>query len=75
MSNPVKIGHELTVPGRHEARALTDACYHGDCLTFSEPVVVYDRPEGGGREAAYRCPACGHRWVCWWAWPIPWQYR
>lgn len=65
-----RTGHTLTVPGRHEARALTDGCDNPSCdLLPATPVVVYDLPRGGGREAAYRCAACGHRWVCWWAGP------
>lgn len=63
-------GHTLAVPGRHEARALADDCDNPSCRhPLNEPVCVLDLPKRGGREAAYRCTACGHRWICWWGGP------
>lgn len=52
----------LTVPGRHEARAL--ACRCDTCGAVIHAAAVLDR-EDRTREAGYSCP-CGNRWVrCW----------
>lgn len=48
----------LTVPGRHEARALTVRCPL--CASLTRPAVVLDCPDY--RQAGYGC-ACGHRWI------------
>jgi hypothetical protein len=48
-------------------------CFPGDApaaLPAGTPVTV-----GGSLRASYECPACGHRWVCWWdpeaaGWPL-----
>jgi len=69
----VRIGpHHLGVPGRHEAEALTDWCPRPGCMTPVRPVVVLDQVHRGtitGRYGAYRCPACGADWLCWWSAP------
>jgi len=58
---------QLHAPGRHESRALTDCCPDLDCLAYTEPTVVLDRPDADSRLAAYRC-GCGERWLCsWWS--------
>jgi hypothetical protein len=64
--------HQLGVPGRHEADALTDCCPRTSCLTPVRPAAVLDEVHGTkttGRYAAYRCPACDAAWLCWWAAP------
>jgi hypothetical protein len=53
--------HLLTIPGRHESRALTDRCR--GCDRPTEPVAVLDYRDG--RQAAYGC-ICGHRWLSRW---------
>ena len=67
----VQIGaHQLGVPGRHEADALTDCCPRVSCRTDVRPAVVLDEVKNGkvtGRYAAYRCSACDAAWLCWWA--------
>lgn len=66
----VQIGpHQLGVPGRHEADALTDMCPRIDCATYVRPAAVLDEMKGGkciGRIGTYRCPACDAAWLCWW---------
>jgi hypothetical protein len=57
--------HVLAVPGRHEARALTDWCPR--CTQPTLPASVLDAD--GGRHASYRCPVCAFAWLCWWARP------
>jgi hypothetical protein len=62
--------HQLNVPGRGEARALTDCCPRPGCLTPVQPAAVLDEVHGNkttGRCGAYRCPACDAAWLCWWA--------
>lgn len=62
--------HQLTVPGRHEAAALTDACPRADCITYVRPVAVLDEVHCGkviGRYGTYRCPTCDAAWLRWWA--------
>lgn len=62
--------HQLGVPGRHEADALTDACPR--CLDLTRPAAVLDEVHRGrttGRCAAYRCRICDAAWLCWWAAP------
>ncbi len=56
--------HVLTVPGRHESKALTARCE--TCDRAIRPTVVLDLPES--RQAGYDCP-CGHRWVMTWGRP------
>lgn len=64
--------HQLGVPGRHEAGALTDCCPRPGCLRPVRPAAVLDEARRGkitGRYAAYRCPACDAAWLCWWGPP------
>ncbi len=59
--------HQLNVPFRHEADALTDCC--PACFGEVRPAAVLDEVHGDkttGRYAAYRCPACDAAWLCWW---------
>ncbi len=61
--------HMLGVPGRHEAKALTDCCPRADCLRPVQPAAVLDVAGAGkttARCAAYRCPSCDAAWLCWW---------
>ncbi len=60
--------HALSIPGKHEARALTDACPDTSCFTYTTPAAVLD-VHGKGRVAAYRCPKCSAGWLCWWSVP------
>jgi hypothetical protein len=65
-------GGQLAVPGRNEARALTDCCPRLSCFRPVQPAAVADDVKRGriiGRIAAYRCPACDAAWLCWWARP------
>lgn len=55
--------HTLAIPGRHEARALTDCC--PTCMTYNTPVAVLD---ARCRHACYRC-RCGDAWLCTWDLP------
>jgi hypothetical protein len=62
--------HQLGVPGRHEAEALTDACPR--CLDLTLPAAVLDEVHHGritGRYGTYRCRVCRAAWLCWWAAP------
>jgi hypothetical protein len=59
----------LSIPGRHESRALADCCRDVRCLDITEPTAVLDLPDRAGRVAAYRCRVCGERWFCSWAAP------
>ena len=67
----VQVGpHQLNVPGRGEARALTDCCPNMDCLQPVKPAAVLDEVHGSKttqRIAAYRCPKCDAAWLCSWA--------
>ena len=69
----VKLGeHHLSVPGRHEAEALTDCCPRPDCLSLARPAAVLDQVTRGtitGRVGAYRCRICDAAWLCWWSAP------
>ena len=63
-------GGLLAVPGRREARALTDCCPRLSCMRPVQPAAVLDEvrlDRVTGRIAAYRCPACDAAWLCWWA--------
>jgi hypothetical protein len=55
----------LSIPGKHETRALTDQC--ASCDKQSEPVAVLD--VRGHRQAAYRCAGCGYGWLTMWGRP------
>jgi hypothetical protein len=60
--------HQIGVPGRGEAEALTDCC--PGCTHPCRPASVLDEVRGRrtlGRIASYRCPRCDHAWLCWWA--------
>lgn len=62
--------HVLAVPGRHEAKALTDAC--PECEEFVQPATVLDVAYSGRtreRLASYRCAECGAAWLCSWSPP------
>jgi hypothetical protein len=62
--------HQIGVPGRHEAEALTDCCPRVSCATPVKPAAVLDEVKRGritGRYGAYRCPSCDAAWLCWWA--------
>lgn len=54
----------IAVPGRHEARALTDACPH--CMEPTSPAFVLDQDNGRWRLAAYQCPRDAAAWLCSW---------
>jgi hypothetical protein len=55
----------LSIPGRGEARTLTDPC--AGCSQAAEPVAVLD--VRGHRQAVYRCAGCGYRWLTVWGMP------
>jgi hypothetical protein len=60
--------HQLTVPGRGEAAALTDNC--PGCGEPCRPASVLDEVDGRkliSRIGTYRCYRCHRPWLCWWA--------
>ncbi len=69
----VQVGpHQLNIPGRYEAGALTDCCPRTSCLNYTKPAAVLDWVEHDritGRVATYRCRMCDAAWLCWWAPP------
>lgn len=54
----------LTIPGKHEAQALSDRC--SVCASITRPAVVLDLTDS--RQAGYDC-RCGFRWVKTWGKP------
>jgi hypothetical protein len=63
----------LAVPGRAEARALTDCCPKCTQPTQPASVIDVDGSHAGGRYGSYRCAKCSFAWLCWWGLPFAWR--